>query len=218
MHRVNARTQPSANYTVCAVVSKSLRPQLKMWSRQASYIFHSYLHSFCLSSIYSSKMFQSDVKNICIYSRWVLCQPACSSSLTIYNSCCVARCRLLFHGCDVCECLCVYMWFAMNKWLLEPYGGAQDKKGLGSTALVFVIDCISLFPSSKGHFVSFISVHCSSVFSVSQKTIAILSVILFKLAFKWCGVDSCIQCGKWSLKHSSGASLSPALDRSKFSP
>lgn len=213
MYRVNACTQTNAKYTVCAVTSKSLRPQAKTYLRQANYIF---ILSACLPS---GKMLENDLKSICICSLWAFCEPACSSSLTLTLciSCCVARCRLLVHGRDVFQCIrCVYIWFAVNKWLHEPWWDTKMQKG--STALVFIIDCISLFPSSRGHYVFFISVHCYSVFSVSQKAIVIWCVILFKLAFKWCGVDSCIQCGKWSLKHSSGACLSPTLDRSNFSP
>lgn len=98
--------KPMANNTVCVVASKSLRPQVKKYLRQANYIF---ILSACFPS---SKMFESDVKSICICSRRVFCEPACSSSLTltVCISCCAARCRLLVQGHPVCQCIrCVYI-------------------------------------------------------------------------------------------------------------
>lgn len=119
-----------------------------------------------------------------------------------------------------CVCADIVLYRSGLQWI----NGYLSLTGVHNTKKArkhFFSDCYWLYqfiPPSRGHFVSFISVHCSSVFSVSQKTIAIWSVILFKLTFKWCGDGSCIQCRKWSLKHSSGASLYPALDWGNFSP
>lgn len=64
-------------------------------------------------------------------------------------------------------------------------------------------DCYWLYqfiPPSRGNFFYFISVHCFSVISIFQKTIAIWSAILFKLAFKWCGLVAAFSVKKKAFK------------------